>query len=309
LFEKRTAAIMSEPNGSLATIASYTEEISRRNVRFSDPVVLTLESGRPRQPAGGYIFIAAAVQGSAVLQGIVEAVRSRNYSEFARLARANPFVSLAGAANNASGYESPETVLGELGKFSHVLHEHGIEGALGANTMAAVPVFGEIRYRTRTLTSGLFAYPPVVVNSVWLPYNGGTLDLKAFKLVEYFINEADPRLEAVVVIREPTLSALEKEILARVPVEKSEIHIGDGVAPLFWAHVAEAIAVQVVIHVTKAIANWVTQHVQSPPGPPPPPPPPTPQVMSERLSQDLSQLSPEIAARQLLEIRSQRFLT
>jgi hypothetical protein len=279
---------------SLANINAYAAEIGRRGLRYSAPVVLTLERGASNQAAEGFIFIAVANEGSQPISEIIRAVKAGNHAQFAAFAdRANQLETLR-TTGGAKTAEFPETVWGPLRKLAQKLREQDSE-SIRADTLAVVPVFGEIRYGTRTLTSSLFAIPLMQTTSVRLPYNGGKLDFKAFRFVEYFTNESDPALQAVVVIAEPTLSALEKQILEKVPMEKSEVHIG----------VEEQIRSGLVEDVVDYVKGVVDQAWHDMFGPPPPP---TATEMTESL-QMLAKLPPDVAARRLVALRAQALVS
>jgi hypothetical protein len=176
-------------------------------------VVLVLASDPSGSSAGGPssqggIFIAVATKGSPQLHHVIELIQAQRRVEaqetLAEWVIPFEFLDIAD--------DTTKMVLGALNKFAQTVREQTGENDL-AETFAAVPAFGEIRYGTRTLASGLFVYPPVTVSSMLLPYNGGRLNLEVFKLVEFIKNEGSPQLEALVVIFEPTLSVLEKQIL------------------------------------------------------------------------------------------------
>jgi len=266
---------------SLANINAYIHEIGRRGLRYSAPVVLTLRRDPSGVVAGGFIFIAVAEKGTEALSDIIEAVKASNHAQFAALAvRASQFEP-SWATGGGKLSESSETILWTLRRLAQGLREQGAESGR-ANTLALVPVFGEIRYGTRTLTSGLFAMPPIHITSVRLPYNGGKLEFEAFRLVEYVTSESAAALQAVVVIAEPTLSALEKQILEKLPMEKSEVNIG----------VEPAGLVEDVVNYVQGLVDQAWHDLF---GPPPPP---------QESIQELSQLPPDVAARKLLAIRA-----
>jgi hypothetical protein len=91
--------------------------------------------------------------------------------------------------------------------------------------LASISRFAELRYGSKTIARAVYLETPGSVEARVFAYNGGKLLPKRFRLVQYAAGRAGAELEALVVLRPPVLSPLEKKILAQVPAEQSEANI------------------------------------------------------------------------------------
>ncbi|MCB1020570.1 MAG: hypothetical protein H6509_07460 [Bryobacterales bacterium] len=179
-------------------IADYEAAIESRAPSFSAPTVLTLDAKGPS---------AAIPEGSVVV-----------------------FVARKGGANLAQIASAVEK--GDLAAVEKV-HDRlaaairrRIEGdKTEPREIDAVPSYSELRYGSKTIARAIFLETPSSVDARVFAYNGGKLTPGKFQLVQYAKSGRGTELETLVVIRPPTLSALEKTILAQVPAAGSEANI------------------------------------------------------------------------------------
>jgi hypothetical protein len=92
--------------------------------------------------------------------------------------------------------------------------------------IAAVPVFGEVSYAGKTLSTAFQVHRTLPVNFAFLPYLGGKLKHDSFKLTQYAKGHPKP-LEALVVLRKPELTRVERDLLKKIPPSKVDMMIGD----------------------------------------------------------------------------------
>src|SRR6516165_6532655 len=95
------------------------------------------------------------------------------------------------------------------------------KGLLGASVQA------DIRYGGSVINSGLFV--PAQGQEVTgnrFPYNGGRLAAEGFELVEYFEEGTKDKLEGLVIVSAPPLSAAEKAALRLVPRDELTTSVG-----------------------------------------------------------------------------------
>jgi len=117
------------------------------------------------------------------------------------------------------------------------IHERQEKAALGRKerdskprSLDAVPRYAELRYGGKTISRAVYLTTPAAVEARTYAYNGGKLDSKQFKAVQYARGGKGVELEVLVVKRAPKLSRLEKEILAKAPAAESEANISADMA-------------------------------------------------------------------------------
>lgn len=130
--------------------------------------------------------------------------------------------------------------------------------------IAKAPLWGELRYRTKTISRALFAETATTIDVRVFPYNGGALYDEDFQLVNYPLTANRKPLEGLLIKRPPRLSALEADILKKVPREQTESNIG--VEAGLWGKIVRAVAkatkkvVDATVDAAKRVANWVTEN-------------------------------------------------
>jgi len=126
--------------------------------------------------------------------------------------------------------------------------------------VSGVPVYGELRYRTKTISQGLFADKPSSVEMRLFPYNGGKLYEADFKLLNFKARDTAKSLECLLIQRDPVLTALEQSILAKVPREQTEANIAADAA--FTGAIVKAITkgakkiINAVVDGAKKAVDW-----------------------------------------------------
>lgn len=130
--------------------------------------------------------------------------------------------------------------------------------------VAGVPNYAELRYRTKTISFGLFADKPSSIEVRTFPYNGGKLYDADFKLVNFPASDGAKKLECLLIKRDPVLTQLERDILSKVPREQTESSIGveaafTGAVLKMVVKTAKKVGKAVVDGVKKAV-DWVTRN-------------------------------------------------
>jgi hypothetical protein len=85
------------------------------------------------------------------------------------------------------------------------------------------------------------------------PYNGGYLDKKKFSMIEYYRADSDTPLICVLLIRQPKLSAIEREALRLVPSRSAANNIS--------AAIAEPFTPAIIAILVAAAAEWVYNEI------------------------------------------------
>jgi len=177
-------------------------------------------------------------------------------------------------------------------------------GIYAESQRQAFPSFAEISYANKTLISQVYVDDVLRVHVHVFPYNGGYLDRNAFSMIEYYRAGSDTPLTCVLLIRQPTLSEIEREALRLVPSGASANNIAAAmVAPVtpalmaFFAIAAEAAARWVynefvnlfvaLLHGSSALASI-----------------PDAVLEGEDFQKKLKSLPPEVTAAELLRLRT-----
>jgi hypothetical protein len=97
------------------------------------------------------------------------------------------------------------------------------------------PLSYDLRYGGKTLVGEIAMINDISLGSITLPWSGGELDASQFKIVNYRKSETLPEeeeegVEHLIVKRRPALNDLERQMLGAIPLEQSELHIGEIVA-------------------------------------------------------------------------------
>ncbi|HET8669254.1 MAG TPA: hypothetical protein VFM05_01130, partial [Candidatus Saccharimonadales bacterium] len=95
----------------------------------------------------------------------------------------------------------------------------------------AVPSFVEINYASKPLASHAHVDDVLRVHVHAFAYNGGYLDRSKFSMVEYYRAGDDTPLTCVLLIRQPILSEIEREALRLVPSNSSVNNIAVEIIP------------------------------------------------------------------------------
>lgn len=131
----------------------------------------------------------------------------------------------------------------------------GMSVGAAAQLLIESPLFYDLRYGGKTLVSQAALIHDVTIGSVTLPWNGGELDDSLFRVVNYRKDtEADVcEADHLIIKRKPLLNDLEKQALAAVPRESSELHIAEIVACPFVCGVG--IVVTTVLYCLATLAG------------------------------------------------------
>lgn len=113
----------------------------------------------------------------------------------------------------------------------------------------ALPSFAEVSYANKTLIGHVYVDDVLRVNAHAFPYNGGYLDKKKFSMIEYYRAASDTPLICVLLIRQPKLSAIEREALRLVPSRSAANNIS--------AAIAEPFTPAVIAILVAAAVEWV----------------------------------------------------
>lgn len=120
-----------------------------------------------------------------------------------------------------------------------------------------VPVFGELRYAGMPLIQGIFlpGRVPLAVSKVL--YSGAQFDPGLFEFVQKARPDAGAgdALSALVLVREPDLTALERRVLARVPSDSPDRVFHPG-GPVFFTPAAVAAAIWVGEAAAAGAVGW-----------------------------------------------------
>ena len=135
--------------------------------------------------------------------------------------------------------------------------------------ISSLPVLGELRYRTKTISRAVFIGKVAPIEVRFFPYNGGKLYSSDFKLVQFKNSPRSKSLQALLVTRQPRLSKLERDILAQVSRAGTEANIGQELA--FMGKITKAVtkvlgkitkkiteAFKVTVEKTKTVTNLTT---------------------------------------------------
>lgn len=141
-----------------------------------------LDASSAHVPQGSLIVLIAE-PGSALLAQLESAIEHRNLQRFDELS----------------------------GRVSRV--RPGGRGPRGHSSPDAVPVFADIRYGDVTLVQEMFVGHDAEVARYEVPYDGGDLRSEKFQLVEHARPDGDVHLQALVILRKPALSELERRFL------------------------------------------------------------------------------------------------
>jgi len=218
----------------LEVLASYEAELAQRGVTYGRIAVLSLR-GRIREedpvPPGSVIAYVAR-RGNPVLRTLVAAARRGDMRAIGRI-------------HTDAGRRIAQRLTARSSK---------------PRSLEAIPVFGEIRYRSKTIARAVIPDGPSGVAIRMFPYNGGKLYDADFRLAQFKRDAGADDLEAVLLKRGPQLSPLERRVLARVSGDATENNISAELA--FVGAIVNAIvnAGKAVYAATKAAVNWAVDH-------------------------------------------------
>jgi hypothetical protein len=90
-----------------------------------------------------------------------------------------------------------------------------------------IPVFTTFRYGRKTLRRGVCTSSGLIVARSLALYDGADLDHQEFQVVHHRRADAEGRVTAVVVIRRPRLTDLERRMIRQIPAAAAEVHFGE----------------------------------------------------------------------------------
>jgi hypothetical protein len=121
-----------------------------------------------------------------------------------------------------------------------------------------IPFLMECRYAGKTLRQGMIAAPQLPVAHSLVLYNGAELALDQFRAVEYRRPGAQEPAHMLIVVREPRLTELERDILTQVSVQgdaAGAFNVGESVQA--WTDVVVDVAYQAVQEVAQQVVEYV----------------------------------------------------
>ncbi|MEQ1949589.1 MAG: hypothetical protein ABL995_20525 [Bryobacteraceae bacterium] len=245
--------------------ALMLEMESRPSVRSRIPVVRMAKTKRAAEFLAfpGTVTVFVAPQGSPVLAEIAAAVEGGSASITKTVARlVNTKV------------DRPRVELSDAAK-----------------AIAQQPVFGEVRYGGRALSSSLFTPEDAEAVVAALPYNGGPLDESGLTFAQFYQEGSSRRLDAIAVVHPPDLTAAEEAALAQLPPDDAGNSLGS--VTRCWAACAAGGALLVTLVATLCCMKRVTDASWE---------------AAERaamLKESPEKLGPSATARRLLSLRRQ----
>ena len=151
-------------------------------------------------PPGTIALLVASAGGERELQRLVQAIEKENFAEL-------------------------EAVHSEL---AHRFADFVLAPSWNVDALYKVPVFVSFRYGAKTLRRGMFAHGGLPIAHSLALYDGAALDAKHFTVVEHRARGHKDAVHAVVVVRKPRLTDLERHLIERIPAEvSSEINLGE----------------------------------------------------------------------------------
>lgn len=184
-------------------LEQYDATLQARRQRVSPATIVRLP-GEPSMETRGFpsgsIAVFVAPKNSGVLRKIAKLARARDSRGLEAIIKEAAKTVIAVLSHRRTAYESYD----------------------------AVPVFGELRYTRQRLAHGFFVDTGRPLGVEMLPYNGGELNPKHFRFIEYQRHGSKERLGCVVVVKPPVLSALEQEVGRKVPEDAKRLKITEG---------------------------------------------------------------------------------
>jgi hypothetical protein len=198
---------------------NLADVLSARPIEHGRPIVLEISERHHDVPMrfaqpGTIAMLVAGPRGETELNRIVEAVRSENLEEVERLHREIVRHFGRSLLDPSHDVRSPEDI----------------------------PVFTTFRYGRKTLRRGMCTSTGLIVARSLALYDGAHLNHADFDVVHHRRSDADGRVTAVVVIRRPRLTDLERKMIAKIPAAAAEVHLGEDAGFFAGAIVANALA-------------------------------------------------------------------
>lgn len=193
--------------------------LSGRPMEHGRPLVLEISERhhdvkmRFAQP-GTIAMLVAGPRGEAQLDRIIKAVRSESFEEVERL---------------------HGEIVRHFGR-SLLDPEHDVR------SLEEIPVFTTFRYGRKTLRRGMCTSSGLIVARSLALYDGAELNHADFDVVHHRRADAEGRVTAVVVIRRPRLTDLERKMIKQIPAAAAEAHLGEEVGFFAGAIVGHALA-------------------------------------------------------------------
>lgn len=178
----------------------------KRLTRTGSPIVVTAES--PKKKAKDYLL--KPLKGSIVLFWV-----HKGSSLIATLEKAY-----------ATGDE--KTLIQLSAQFTEQLEKRKIQPVRTAvEKLLAAPVYFDFLYGDKILASKMALVDGIEYGAMAFPYNGGKLNERDFKIIEFFKPFARAEYDTLVVITPPDLSAIEKVAVEAVPENQLGLNLGD----------------------------------------------------------------------------------
>jgi hypothetical protein len=97
--------------------------------------------------------------------------------------------------------------------------DEAVDGIVGA------PSFFDFKYATKTLATYVTDPPDDGIGSLVMAYNGGPINVEEFSVWDHTQGAPVRASDVIVVVRKPSLSALEQSVLQAVPGNMREVHL------------------------------------------------------------------------------------
>jgi hypothetical protein len=131
-------------------------------------------------------------------------------------------------------------VLAQLASKHSVEFEEAVQRRSPYPSRAEVPVISRLTYGTKELVDNWILPEGCTAVIAVIPYTGGKIKNSEFQFTQFVRYQQLAQLDALVILRAPTLTKLERGVLKKVPSKLSDTHIG--VPPnVQWQGVAAAL--------------------------------------------------------------------
>jgi hypothetical protein len=185
----------------MGSISEYFYEIGSRDVDVITPEVIEFETTLKTQiknfPRSG-IWIIISQPLSKIISELREAISKKDYDRFDFLV--NP--------GSKAFVKAIENKIENKTKLF--------------NSIRDIPVIAEVTYGPKLLARCLYILPELDYMFTLVPYYGGNLSTKDFRISQYFKKGYVEHLDVVIVIKRPILTDLEKIIFQKIPEEISQ---------------------------------------------------------------------------------------
>ena len=121
-----------------------------------------------------------------------------------------------------------------------------------------ITTLAELHYGNRLVAGGLFSIPELGTMASLIPFVGGVLDPDDFKVLSFLTDWGKP-LEHLVLIRQPDLTLIEREINDRLPSELSQERLGSAEYFVYPGVVAGLVVIAALVVVGHFLLNGLTR--------------------------------------------------